>query len=326
MLLPLLTLLLACEEAPPPIPGQVERTGEVIKTVNGQNVTEGMLDAMLAQMPPGTKDQLIAKNQLDMVRENLVVGELLYQEAVKQKVYDTPEMKQTLALAERDALARAVLDKVVAERTTDEAVRAWYDEHKVQFHRPQVKARHILVKEKADADAILTAVKADPSKFSQLASEKSVDGGSAKEGGDLGWFEKNRMVPEFAEAAFAGEKGAIVGPVQSKFGWHIISIDDKRDAVPVEEVSDKIKGQLRNEVIEKYIDELKKAATITEPGAAGGATVTPAAADADQNPGGLKVQKLDTPPPGMQGGGGAGAGNKPASPDKGPAQPVQEKK
>ena len=119
--------------------------------------------------------------------------------------------------------------------------------------------------------------------FSKVASEKSTDKGSAAKGGDLGWFEKNRMVPEFADAAFAGNKGDIVGPIQSKFGWHIISIDDKREAVPVEEVSDKIKSQLRNEVVENYIEELKKGATITTPNApaAGGATVSPAAVQTD---------------------------------------------
>lgn len=299
--LPLVVLLAACKEEPPPVPGQVERTGAVIKTVNGSNVTEGMLDAFLNQMPSGTKDQLIAKGQLDMVKENLVIGELLYQEAVKTKLYEKPEMKQAIALAERDALSRALLDQVVTERTGDEAVKAWYNDHLVQFARPQVKARHILVKDKAEAEAILAQVKADPASFSKVASEKSVDARSGKAGGDLGWFDEKQMVPEFATAAFAGTKGEIIGPVQSKFGFHVIAIDDKRDSIPVEEVSEKIKGQLRNEVIEKYIDELKKGATITDPAGAAGATVAPASTDADKGDpgaGGLKVQKLDGPPPG----------------------------
>ncbi len=297
--LPLVILLAACKEEPAPVPGLIERTGAVIKSVNGQNVTEGMLDAFLNQMPAGTKDQIIAKGQLDMVKDNLVVGELLYQEAVKSKLYEKPEMKQAIALAERDALSRALLDSVVTERTNDAAVKAWYNDHLVQFARPQVKARHVLVKDKAEAEAILAAVKADPGSFSKVAAEKSVDARSGKAGGDLGWFDEKQMVPEFATAAFAGTKGEIIGPVQSKFGYHVIAIDDKRESIPVEEVADKIKGQLRNEVIEKYIEELKKGATITDASGAAGATVTPASTDADKGDAkipGLKVQQMDAPP------------------------------
>ena len=84
-------------------------------------------------------------------------------------------------------------------------------------------------------------------------------------------------MPEFADAAFAAKKGDIIGPVQTKFGFHIIDIEDVRDARPIEEVKDQIKGQLRNELIQAYIEELKKGATITTPngaGAAAGASVT----------------------------------------------------
>lgn len=300
-LLPLAVLLLvACK--PPPTPGEIERTGTVFKTVNGVNVTDGMVDATLAQLPPGTRDKVVAMGQMDQVKEQVVIGELLYQEALKQKLHEKPAVKQTIAMAERDALAKTLLDQVITERTTDEKIQAWYNDHLVQFHRPQVKARHVLVKDQAEADAILAEVKANPAQFSAIATAKSVDAGSAKEGGDLGWFEQGRMVKEFGDAAFAAEKGAIIGPVATKFGFHIIAIDDKRDAIPVEEVSDKIKGQLRNEVIEAYLDELKKGATIAEIGAAGGATVSPASTDADKGAGGVQVKKLDGPPPGMQGG------------------------
>src|SRR5688572_21729994 len=104
-LLPLTLLLTACEPPAPPIPGQIDRSGEVLSVVNGQNVTQGMVDATLAQLPPGTRDKVVAMGQMDNVKEQVVIGELLYQEALKTKLNETPEMKLALGLAERDALA-----------------------------------------------------------------------------------------------------------------------------------------------------------------------------------------------------------------------------
>ncbi len=277
-------LLIGCEPPPPPVPGVIERTGEVLKVVNGQNVTQGMVDAQVKQLPANVRDSLVARGGMDKLKDNVVIGELLYQEALKQKLDQDADVKVGIAFAERNALVTALLERTVAARTTDEAIKKWYDEHAVQFARPQAKARHILVADEAEAKAVFAEVSANRAGFAELATKKSTDKGSAKEGGDLGWFEKARMVPEFAEAVFAGKKGDLVGPVKTKFGYHIIEIEEMRDSVPVDEVKDKIKEQLRNEVIEGYIDELKKAATMTDPTPVAGATVTPAAGGAPAAP------------------------------------------
>jgi peptidyl-prolyl cis-trans isomerase C len=263
-----------------------------------ENVTQGMVDATLAQLPANVRDQVIARGQLAQVKDQVVIGELLYQEAIKLKMHEKPETKQALALSARNALANALLEDIVKQRTTDEAVKTWYNDHLVQFAKPQVKVRHILVADKAVADKVLADVKGGAD-FSKLATELSTDKGSAKEGGDLGWFEKGRMVEEFTNAAFAANKGDIVGPVATKFGFHVMIIDDKREAVPVEEVSEKIKSQLRNDVVEAYIEELKKGATMTTPTApaAGGATVSPAAVQTDAAPGATPPAPPATPAP-----------------------------
>lgn len=302
LLFPILpVLLVACDPPPPPVPGQLERTGDVVSTVNGQNVTRGMVDAFIEQLPPGTADKIKAQGQMAQVEDQVVIGEVLYQEAIKQKLHETTEGKNAIALAERNALAGQLVEKVVNERTTDAAIQAFYDEHAVQYKRPQVKARHILVKEKAEADAILAQLKGGAD-FAKLATEKSLDPGSGKEGGDLGWFEKGRMVPEFADAAFVAEKGSTIGPIQTKFGYHVIMVEDKREGKPIEEVKDQIKQQLQKDLVDKYIEEIKKTATIVTPTAAGapGASVTeskpaPGAAPAGAPPGGLK---LDVAPAG----------------------------
>jgi peptidyl-prolyl cis-trans isomerase C len=282
----ILAFLAACEPPPPPTPGAMERTGEVLTVVNGQNVTQGMLDATLKDLPANARDQIVARGQMGQVKEQLVVGELLYQEALKQNLHQKPDVKNTIALAERKALAQALLQSVVEQRADDAAVKAWYDEHAVQFARPQVKARHILVKDEGLARELLAQVKGGGD-FARIAIEKSEDKGSGKEGGELGWFDKGRMVTEFADAAFAANKGDIVGPVKTRFGFHIIEIEDKRESVPLEEAAEKIKPQLSNEIVQNYVDELKKSATMSTPGAAApapGATVAPAAVETEAKP------------------------------------------
>jgi peptidyl-prolyl cis-trans isomerase C len=270
-------MLIGCEPPPPPVPGVIERTGEVLKVVNGQNVTQGMVDAQVEQLPANVRDSLVARGGMEKLKDNVVIGEILYQEALKQKLEQDPKVKIGIAFAERNALVTALLERTVEARTTDDAIKKWYDDHAVQFARPQAKARHILVADEAEAKAIFEEVSAKRDSFADVAMKKSTDKGSGKEGGELGWFEKQRMVPEFADAVFAAKKGDLLGPVKSKFGYHVIEVEDMRESVPVDEVKDKIKEQLRNEVIEAYIDELKKSSTITEPGATPGATVAPAA-------------------------------------------------
>ena len=133
-----LTLLTGCQN-PPPTPGTLERNGEVLTTVNGQNITQGMVDGMLSQFPADVRDKIVAQGQTSRIKDDLVTTELLYQEALSKKVQDRPEVKMAIAYAERQAMARAVLEGVVTERSNDAAVKAWYDEHAVQFRRPQAK-------------------------------------------------------------------------------------------------------------------------------------------------------------------------------------------
>lgn len=275
----LLIHVLACQPAPEQ-PGKVDRTGEVLAVVNGANVTQGMLDSQMERMPAQMREQLKARGQTAQLKEQMVVGELLYQEALKRKLQDDPKVKNELAMAQREALFAALLESVVEERSTEEAMKKWYDDHLVQFARPQVKARHILVKDKALAESILADLKGGKANFAAVAMEKSEDKGTKAEGGELGWFEKQRMVPQFADAAFAANKGDIIGPVETKFGFHVIEVEDKRDAIPLDEAKDKIKGQLKNEIVEGYIAELKKGATITDP-TTPAATVAPGAAQTD---------------------------------------------
>jgi len=132
----------------------------------------------------------------------------------------------------------ALLTNVAKAATTDEAERQAYDEAaKAHPPMPEIHARHILVPTEEEAKAALARVK-NGEDFAKVATELSKD--PASEGGDLGWFTKDRMVPEFADAAFKLEPGQISDPVKSQFGWHIIKVEEKRMQTfpPFEQVKD----------------------------------------------------------------------------------------
>ncbi len=242
------------------VPGELERSGQVIATVNGVNVTQSMLDAVLSTIPDEVRAQMEASGQVAQLKDQIITQEVLYQEALKEKLHEQPEVQTRLALAERDALIESLLRKVVDERSTDEALKAWYTDHLVQFRKEQVSASHILVETEDEAKEVLAEVKKEGADFGAIAKERSKDPSAKQNGGDLGWFEKGRMVKEFADAAFAAEEGEIVGPVKSQFGYHIILVQGKRDVVPFEEVKDDIKSKAQQEIAQKYVEELKEAA------------------------------------------------------------------
>jgi parvulin-like peptidyl-prolyl isomerase len=276
-LLVFVALLAACEPPPPPVPGELKAAGTTISTVNGNAITQEMLDATLAQLPDQYRKQMEAAGQLSQMKDQLVVSELLYREAIKQNLHNDPKMQLNIALAERSALADALLDKVIAERSTDERVSKYYDEHKVQYARPQVKPRVIIAETEAIANEIVAAAKGGAD-FAALAKEKSKDPRSAPQGGELPWMSATDLKGPMGEQVFAAAKGDIVGPITPQPGgpFIIFKVDDKRDAVPLDEVKEEIKGRLKQEIAKEYMDDMKAKATIVD--GTGGATVTPPAA------------------------------------------------
>jgi peptidyl-prolyl cis-trans isomerase C len=263
LLIALLSLGCANGTAGQATPGEIAATGETLVTVNGNAITQGMVDAMIDQMPERMRKQLEMSGQMSQLQEQLVIGELLYREALKRNLHEDPTIKTTVALATRSAMAQSLIEKVVKERTTEEKVTGYYNDHKVQYARPQVKASHILVKEEALSNEIKAKLDGGED-FSALAKAHSMDPGSKDSGGSLGWFKKADMVGPFAEAAFAADKGVTTAPVQTRFGWHIIKVDDKREEIPLDEVREQIEGALGQELAEAYIEEIKGGATIVD--------------------------------------------------------------
>ncbi|QUH19176.1 peptidylprolyl isomerase [Alkaliphilus sp. B6464] len=146
----------------------------------------------------------------------------------------------------------------------DEAAKAFYDENSDIFHSEQVKAKHILLDDENTAKDIIKKLEAGED-FAELAKEHSTDPTAKENGGELGYFQKGEMVPEFEAAAFSLEVGKISEPVKSSFGYHIIIVEDKREeGTTFEEAKDQIKAYLKELDYEKHMDEAIKEANVVK--------------------------------------------------------------
>jgi peptidyl-prolyl cis-trans isomerase C len=178
---------------------------------------------------------------------------LVSRAAEEQGISATDEFKHRFAMMRTKVLMELFLQSAAKKAITDEALHKVYDEATKQMHdEEEVRARHILVDSEDEAKAVLAELKKGGD-FAALAKEKSKDPGAAQ-GGDLGYFTKDQMVPEFAEVAFKLDKGALSDPVKTQFGWHIIQVQDKRKK-PVPEF-DKVKDQLETYVVRRAQTDL----------------------------------------------------------------------
>ena len=237
----------------------------VVAKVNGTEIHESdlaMAEEDVGQSPQA--QQLTGDARRDYLISYLADVILAAKAAEGKKVADQKEFKGRLAFIRNKLLMETLLQQEGKAALTPDARKKVYDEAVKQMGNEQeVRARHILLPSEDEAKAVLAEVKKGTD-FAELARQKSKDPGAAAEGGDLGYFGKEQMVPEFAEAAFKLDKGQVSDPVKTQFGWHIIKVEDKRNK-PVPEF-DKVKEQIETYVTRKaqadYIHKLQETAKI----------------------------------------------------------------
>ena len=249
-------------EAPPPPPDTV------LATVNGQKITQ--LDISLAAEDLGTNlpQQLKGKARDSYLLDYLIDGNLVAQKAKADKLDQTPDFGQKLVYANDKILMEAMLTQIAKGATDDATLHQIYDTAaKQQKPEDEIHARHILVATEADAQAVLKRLKAGED-FAKVAKETSKDPGS--EGGDLGWFTKERMVPAFADAAFQLKPNTYSDPIKSQFGWHVIEVLGKRHKTfpPFDQVKDQIVRYSIQKAQSDLILDLRKTAKIERTAAA----------------------------------------------------------
>ena len=231
----------------------------VLARVNGAEIRQSDLDmaeeelgaAQLAQMDPATKRENLLSYVIDL--------KIVAKAAEDKKLGETEAFRKSLAFARERLLMDRLLTDEAKAATTDANMRKVYEEAAQQMSNDEeVRARHILVETEDEAKQVAEQLKKGGD-FAELAKAKSKDPG-ASDGGDLGYFTKEQMVPEFSKVAFELEPGKISDPVKSQFGWHIIKVEDKRAQQPP--AFDAVKDQIRNLVFrDKYfelVEQLRK--------------------------------------------------------------------
>ena len=236
----------------------------VIAKVDGKDITRVDVYNFI-QMMPEQIQQMPATAVYPLALEQVINTRLIQNKADSADMENTPEFKREVEMAKQQIARNLYVQKMVDEKITDAELKKDYD--KLIGAAPSVeerKASHILVDSKDKADAIIKQV-AEGTNFNALAKKESKDPTASQNSGELGWFTKEAMVPEFAKAAYGMKKGDISKePVKTNFGWHVIKLEDVRTQPKpsFEQVKPALEMQKRREVLEKTVNGWREAAKI----------------------------------------------------------------
>ena len=239
-------------------------TDPVLATVNGQPIHMSDVKAAAETLPAQARG-MPPQQLYPMLLEQLVDAQALVVEAKKTGLDKDPDVQRTVRMSEDRALASALLAKVVRPQVSDDALKARYDQdYAGKPGETEVHARHILVADEATAKKIIAELKKGGD-FAALSKQYSKDPGAAQQGGDLGYFKKSDMVPEFADVAFAlKDKEVSQEPVKTQFGWHVIQTLDHRTSQPpsFEQTKDELRQQMAQAAVQKEVAQARGEVTV----------------------------------------------------------------
>lgn len=261
---------------------QKANSDEVLAKIGDQVVTQADVDEVMATVQPSQRAYLSTPEGKRELVEHISESKLFYLWGRDNKLTETEKYKETMDQLEKRVLAAMAMEKILSTvKVDDSEVQAFYDEHKAAFVVPEsVKASHILIQVSKDAGdslwkkaqkdlvALRKDILAGKVSFEDAAKNRS-DCPSKADGGNLGFFIKGQMVPEFDEVAFSTKVGEISAPVKTQFGYHIVKVTDKKDqsTKSLEEVKEDLRQQLlqkkQREVMEEYIEKLHKQYEVT---------------------------------------------------------------
>ncbi len=303
-----LALLAACNKAPQTTATDTPAasTAPVVATVNGVALTRPEFDLYEKNLLRNAKVQSLTPDQQNQVLDDLITMQLMAAQAEKDGLQNEPDTQAQLSLLHMRVMADAESQKFVKSHPpTDAQLHAEYDTAIGQMDKTEYHARHILVANKEQAEQIIKKLKGG-AKFEDLAKAQSTDTGSKNNGGDLGWFTTSRMVKPFADAVKGLKKGEVTPePVQTQYGWHVIQLEDTREAAPppFEQVKPQLTDAVLRKELQTYVEDMKKQAKIEKkpdamPQATAPAPLSPAAPAGSMAPAGSAPSATPAPPKG----------------------------
>jgi peptidyl-prolyl cis-trans isomerase C len=234
-----------------------------VAIVNGKPVPKERVDMLAAQLAKAGRP--VGPEMQGQLKDEVIAREIFLQEAQKRGLDATDDYKAQMELARQTILIRELFaDYQKKNPVTDADIKAEYDKFAAANGGKEYKARHILVENEDQAKKIIAELKKG-AKFEDIAKKQSKDPGSGANGGDLDWATASSYVPEFAQAMTKLKKGEMTQvPVKSQFGWHIIRVDDIRDAqLPkMEDVKPQITQQLQQQKLAQFQESLRKSAKV----------------------------------------------------------------
>jgi peptidyl-prolyl cis-trans isomerase C len=256
--LALLGLLTACNSGGKDSTS-ADNDASAIATVNGEAITETQLDAYIERRTGNPTSELDPSIREQVINE-LVNITVLAQQAEKLELDQQSPLKERLEFERSTSLADAAMTRYLEENpVNEEAVREEYESRKGELGGSEYKARHILVDDQATAQELIAELDGGAD-FATLAKEHSTEPGADQSGGDLGWFQANQMVEPFSAAVQSMEAGNYTSePVETRFGWHVILLEDSREMEPpaFEQVAQNIERFLTSQRVQAYINELR---------------------------------------------------------------------
>jgi peptidyl-prolyl cis-trans isomerase C len=232
-----------------------------IAIVNGKPVPKARLETLLTQAQRG--GQQVTPEVQQQARDQVVLREIFVQEAERQGIAKSADFRAQMELARQSLLIREMFDNYRKKNpVSDEAAKVEYDKFKAQATGTEYRARHILVEKEDEAKALIAQIKGGAS-FEELAKKNSKDPGSGANGGDLDFAKPDAYVAEFGQAMAKLKKGEMTDtPVKTQFGYHIIKLEDTRDASfpAFDDVKGQIKQRLEQVLMQQYQDDLRSKA------------------------------------------------------------------
>lgn len=245
-----------------PAPAAAAPADPVVARVNGVELHRSDVIELQHNLPPQYQQVPLEKFYPQLLDE-LITQQLVTADARREKLQDDPEYKQRVAELQDRILQDIWLKREVDKVATDQRLHADYDKYVKDHSSEQIKASHILVGSEADAKSVIAELNKGAD-FATLAKKRSTDPGKDN-GGDLGWFSRDEMVPAFADAAFKLTKGQYTKtPVQTQFGWHVIKLEDRRTQPPpsFEEAKPALLEGIKRSVVDEKLKELKSSANV----------------------------------------------------------------